>query len=180
MTPETLTDTPRITITAFPQPANTMAEMESPPQVVLGENLPAPGLTRSVSESIVNFARRSWSSPAVSRSSSPSSRDAMSTKSGDSSTTTSSTSSAPPATVNGEGSTPPKLKSNRRNSISSLTKSRRPISSMFGRAAASESTVPTLKSQSLPVENSPLRLPGRKVKDELWDAFRALESDYNR
>ncbi|KAF8420621.1 hypothetical protein EV426DRAFT_703982 [Tirmania nivea] len=180
VTPETLTDTPRITITAFPQPANTMTEFESSPQIVSSESLPVPGLTRSVSETIVNFARRSWSSPAVSRSSSPSSRDAVSTKSGDSSSTTSSTSSATPPTVNGEGSAPPKLKSNRRNSISSLNKSRRPISSMFGRAAASESTVPTLKSQSLSVENSPLRLPGRKVKDELWDSFRGLESDYNR
>ncbi|KAF8444194.1 hypothetical protein BGX38DRAFT_1143738 [Terfezia claveryi] len=180
VTPETLTDTPRITITAFPQPANTMAGIESSLQAFPGENLPAPGLTRSVSESIVNFARRSWSSPAVSRSSSPSSRDAVSTKSGDSSTTTSSTSSAPPATVNGEGTTTPKPKFNRRNSISSLTKSRRPISSMFGKSAASEATVPTMKSQSLSAENSPLRLPGRKVKDELWDTFRALESDYNR
>ncbi|RPB21044.1 DUF1765-domain-containing protein [Terfezia boudieri ATCC MYA-4762] len=157
-----------------------MAEIESSLQAVPGESLPAPGLTRSVSESIVNFARRSWSSPAVSRSSSPSSRDAVSTKSGDSSTTTSSTSSAPPTTVNGEGTTTPKPKSNRRNSTSSLTKSRRPISSMFGKSAASETTVPTLKLQSLSAENSSLKLRGRKVKDELWDSFRALEGDYNR
>ena len=174
-------DTPRITISSFQHSSAIMDESEPSQQPLVGEALQAPTLTRSVSESLVNFAKRSWSSPSVSRSSSPGSRDAVSTKSGDSVITTSSTSSVP-SSVNGEDNGDSKIRKpeSRRGSTSSLTKSRRPISTIFGRGSASDSMVPTARSQSLSTDNSPLRLSVRKVKDELWDGFRAIESDYNK
>lgn len=152
---------------------------------------------RPVSESIPNFSRGAWSSPVPSRSSSPSSRgDEFSTRDGDSTTTAaSSTSSACPASpdskskdVDTELSGPRKLSKNgRRASISSLKqKSRRPLSMMFSRAPASDPLVTTAgvgKQQSVSVDSLPsanVKSFNRKSRDECWDLFRTLETDYSK
>ncbi|KAF8463001.1 hypothetical protein BDZ91DRAFT_796769 [Kalaharituber pfeilii] len=180
---EPVQDTPRITISSYSASAmdgNTTAQYPN-----LNGSLQPSAITRSVSDSIVNFARRSWNSPAASRSSSPSSRDAVSTASSDSSTTDSSASSVSlKLSANGvTNMTTRNGRASRRGSISSTSKSpRRPLTMMFGRATASDTTVPMMKSasNSADISTSPLKLAGRRVKDELWDAFRNLESDYNR
>ncbi|KAI5805537.1 hypothetical protein DFH27DRAFT_376784 [Peziza echinospora] len=163
--------TPRITVSSFMQSMDTA----SGPQ--------------ARSETPTSFSRRSWS-PAVSRSSSPSSRDEISTKDGDSTTTVSSTSSMSAVPENSalEKIEPQKLvKSSRRNSISSVAtnkKARRPLSMMFTRSAVSESMLSLGQGQSLSADNvsSPagLRQSHKKMKDGLWDAFRTLETDYNK
>lgn len=187
---------PRITISAFLQTNNVMNDtayqrpaMQSASSSQNSINTDAK--SRTVSDSIVNFARRSWNSPAPSRSSSPSSRDDGSKDGDSSSTTASSTPSLSPtdknSIIDGPATSKPSLAS-RRNSISSVAakKPRRPFSLMFSKSASSEPVVPSIGSirsaQSASTDNltAVSKSLGKRTKDELWEPFRALESDYTK
>lgn len=176
---------PRITISTFLKSPDPMEDTSYQPLVSSASN--ALDLkTRPVSETLVNLAHRSWNSPNVSRSPSPSSRDEN-----DSRSTSSMSSSTSPTKANGaEDSVGSKSESlaarpdvNRSPSL--LGKARRPLS-MFMRSSVSEPSVPpaTLKKAYVGSTDSVSSLGERpalrKVKDELWEAYRLLENDFQR
>ena len=182
---------PRITISTFLKSPDPMEDTSYQPLVSSASN--ALDLkTRPVSETLVSLAHRSWNSPNVSRSPSPSSRDDRSSRDeNDSRSTSSMSSSTSPTKANGaedsveskSGSQAARPDVNRSPSL--LGKARRPLS-MFMRSSASEPSVPpaTLKKAYVGSTDSVSSLGERpalrKVKDELWEAYRLLENDFQR
>lgn len=136
---------PRITISTFLKTSDTMD--------VTSYRRPSSGIShslldlksRNVSDTFVNLARRSWSSPSVSRSPSPSSRDGRNSRDGDESTTGSSVSSTSPTKSNGpeensgkRESLPIKVGSRTPSTMGKMTK--RPLS-VFMKSSASEPSI---------------------------------------
>lgn len=136
---------PRITISTFLKTSDTMD--------VTSYRRPSSGIShslldlksRNVSDTFVNLARRSWSSPSVSRSPSPSSRDGRNSRDGDESTTGSSVSSTSPTKPNGpeensgkQESLPIKVGPRTPSTMGKMTK--RPLS-VFMKSSASEPSI---------------------------------------
>ncbi|KAL7275662.1 hypothetical protein RUND412_001395 [Rhizina undulata] len=187
---------PMITISDFVQPTEPMSDTDISyrrPSVgsAGGENpVPPAGPRGRASESFASFAHRSWNSPDVSRSPSPSSRDEQSSRDEDDSTTTSSISSTSPSKNTDTGTDSDQSAKNGAGLAPKRTMSkmsRRPLSLMFMRATTSESSVPALSTihqmntdsaETLPTLNTAVTF--KKVKDELWEAFKMLENDYQR
>ncbi|PWW73446.1 DUF1765-domain-containing protein [Tuber magnatum] len=147
---------PQIRISTFLKPSDPMEDTSYQP--------PA----RSVSETFVTLSHRSWNSPNVSRSPSPSSRDDRSSRDENDSRSTSSGSAE---SKNGSQPARPGIDQ----SPSLLGKARRPLS-IFTRPSASEPSIPPASTVGSLGERPALR----KVKDELWEAYKLLESDFQR
>ncbi|RPA92994.1 DUF1765-domain-containing protein [Choiromyces venosus 120613-1] len=179
---------PQIKISTFLKPSDPMEDTSYQRPVSSASNASFLDLkTRSASETFVSLARRSWNSPSVSRSPSPSSRDEN-----DSRSASSVSSSTSPTKANGaEDSVESKNESQPARpgitqSPSLLGKARRPLS-MFMKSSASEPSLPsasTLKKAYVGSTDSVGSLGERptlkKVKDELWEAYRLLENDFQR
>ncbi|KAG0640839.1 hypothetical protein HOY80DRAFT_776529 [Tuber brumale] len=184
---------PQITISTFLKPSDPIEDTSYQPPVSSASNPPFLDLkTRPASETLINLTRRSWNSPSVSRSPSSSSRDDRSSRDENDSRSTSSVSSTSPTKTNGaedsvesrDESQPARPGLDRSQGF--LGKARRPLT-MFIKSSASEPSIPpaTLKKKTYVGSNDSVGSLGerpalRKVKDELWEAYKLLENDFQR
>ncbi|KAI5788434.1 hypothetical protein EDC01DRAFT_165523 [Geopyxis carbonaria] len=185
------------------QPQITISTFLKPSEVMNDTSYQRSGLERSdsvlskseaeikstfIADSFASLSRRQWNSPAVSRSPSPSSRDDRSSRDEDDSTTASSVSSTSPTKLKGSAmvtdvnnGTPPRPRLP--HSASTSKKSRRPLSMFMRNSSYDVSALPSDSSESVTIDRSastPNVTTYKKVKDELWEAYKLLENDYQK
>jgi hypothetical protein len=185
--------TPKITVSTFKKNAELKGDIS-----YQRDGLQAKGkaqLDKTRSYSLTSFTRRPWNSPAVSRSPSPHSPDENSSN-GDGSTAASSVSSASITKrdgsdgFKGDDQTPPPEGQKLRRSYTSTSSKRSRRLSLFSKnpplipELPPLLPIPTTVMQSASVDTLP-SAPGsttthKKIKDELWEAYKTLENDYQR
>ncbi|KAH0604405.1 uncharacterized protein H6S33_006782 [Morchella sextelata] len=166
---------PRITISTFLKSPDVIKDT-SYQHPALSSSSSAPDLldlnTRPVSETF----RRSWSSPSVSRSTSPGSRDGRNSRDEEEYVTGSSVSSSSPTNsgeqdeFNSDKNELPVRPGLSRTPSTMSKVTRRPLS-VFMKSSASEPSIPIM------AEKAGIN---KKVKDEIFEAFRLLENDFQR